>query len=75
MVRYGRSADDGFLPVASVDTEEEAKALLALTCPVNEEGEYVSPTLAQEQTIERLFEFGKLLERVYVDHVRGKARG
>lgn len=49
----------------SVDTEEEAESLLLATCARNDQGEFVSVDLAQEQTVERLFAFGDKLEKVY----------
>lgn len=66
-MRYGRSVpiDKGFLPAFSVDTEEEAQALITLTCPRNLAGEYVAPDLAREQTLENLYAFTARLRRGY----------
>ena len=53
-MRYGRSVQDGFLPVFSVNSEKEAKSLLVATCPRNNDGEFVSRELVEEQTLENL---------------------
>lgn len=66
-MRYGRTVEDGFLPVYSVDTEKEARALLVLACETNMNGDFVARELAQEQTIERLFAFG---DRLAATHER-----
>jgi len=70
VVRYGRTVDDGFLPVFSVNTEDEAKRLLVLACPTNLDGDYISPELVKEQTLERLYAFGDRLECIYEQYVR-----
>lgn len=70
-MRFGRIAEttrwfnEGFLPIFSVDTEDEARELLALTCPRNLDGEYVAPELAEEQTLDKLYSFGDRLRRAY----------
>lgn len=64
-MRHGLCCPPGFLPVFSVNNEEEAKRLLAAACPTNLQGEYVAPELAENQTIERLFAFGRRLEKMY----------
>lgn len=64
-MRYGRSVPEGFLPVMSVNTEEEAEKLLIAACARNEHGEFVARELAHEQTIENLFAFGDKLEKYY----------
>ncbi|HSR79082.1 MAG TPA: hypothetical protein VLN57_21090 [Xanthobacteraceae bacterium] len=56
-MRYGRSVPDGFLPVFSVDTEEQARQLILLTCPRDAEGTHYARELAQEQTLENLQAF------------------
>lgn len=56
---------DGFLPVMSVDTEEEARSLLVLSCPRNEAGEFVARDLVEEQTLENLETFSAKLEANY----------
>jgi hypothetical protein len=73
VVRFGRTVpiEDGFLPIFSVDTEEEAKALLILTCSSNMAGEYIARELAQEQTLENLYAFG---DRLRAGYERIKAR-
>ena len=65
IVKYGRTCPEGFLPVFSVNTEDEAKKLLILVCPRNENGEFVAPELAREQTLDNLWAFGDKLERAY----------
>ena len=57
--------DEGFLPVYSVDTEEEAEQLLVMACPRNAAGEFVARELAQEQTLENLWSFGDKLEKYH----------
>ena len=60
IIGYGKRADglpEGAMPVFTVNTEEEAKSLIVLACPVNYEGEYYSRELAQELTIENLGAF------------------
>jgi hypothetical protein len=76
-VRYGRSVpiSEGFLPVFSVDTEEEAQRLLTLTCPVNMAGEFVAPELAREQTLENLEAFSDRLQRGWDLMQRNKKGG
>lgn len=63
-MRYGRSVEDGFLPVYSVDTEEEARRLLVAACPTNIAGEFVAPELAEEQTLANLRALGRRLAAV-----------
>jgi hypothetical protein len=67
IVRYGRTCpiDEGFLPVFSVDTEQEARTLLTMACPTNMNGEFVARELVQEQTLENLEAFGDKLEKYY----------
>lgn len=62
IVRYGRSVPRGFLPVFSTDTEEEARQLLTLMCPVNQDGEFVAPELTRAQTLENLQTFSDRLQ-------------
>ncbi len=61
VVRYGRSVEPGFLPIYSVDTEEEARQLLTLTCQTNLNGEFIAKELIQEQTLGNLYAFGDRL--------------
>lgn len=65
MVRYGRTMPDGFLPVYSVGTEDEAQELLVLACPTNLKGEYVAVELAEEQTLDNLRAFGDRLDQAH----------
>jgi hypothetical protein len=61
-VGYGRGPiPEGFLPVFSTDTEEEAKSLIVLTCPMNGAGQYVARELVNEQTLENLYKFSDKL--------------
>lgn len=65
-MRFGRGAcPDGFLPVFSVDTEEEAQALLVATCSRGPDGLFYARELVLEQTLENLQAFSDRLERVY----------
>jgi hypothetical protein len=64
-VRYGRTVEDGFLPVYSVDTEEEARRLLVAACSTNYDGEFVARELAEEQTLEHLIAFGERLAKIH----------
>lgn len=61
-MRYGRTCEEGFLPVFSVDTEEEARELLVFACPTNLQGEFIAPHLAREQTLENLDAFSDYLQ-------------
>lgn len=65
IVRYGRSVEKGFLPVYSVDTEEEAEMLLRTACDTNVAGEFVARELTEEQTLDNLYAFGDRLQRVH----------
>lgn len=69
-MRYGRSVEDGFLPVMSVDTEEEAKSLLTLACQTNYEGEYIARELVAAQTMEHLSAFGQRLDDLYHQYIK-----
>lgn len=64
-MRYGRSCDDGFLTVYSVDTEEEARTLISMACPMNYDGDHIAPELSSEQTLENLGAFGDRLARLH----------
>lgn len=66
-MRFGRSVPgDGFLPVFSVDTEEEAVALLTAACPRDRgTGEFIARELVEEQTLENLYAFGDRLREIY----------
>lgn len=64
-MRYGRAVPEGFLPVFSVDTEEEAQKLIILTCPRGNDGAYYARELIVDQTLENLQQFSDKLARVY----------
>lgn len=64
-MRYGRTPEPGFLPIYSVDTEEEAHDLLLLACGRNQYGEFIAKELAAEQTLENLYAFGARLEKAH----------
>lgn len=67
-MRYGRGAvPQGFLPVFSTDTEEEARAVIVATCSRNRDGTYYSHDLAREQSIDQLFHLSAKMERVYAN--------
>jgi hypothetical protein len=72
-VRYGRSVDKGFLPIYSVDTEEEARELLVAACPTNMNGEFIAPELVRQQTLENLYSFGSRLEKMH-GHIKRRKR-
>ena len=73
-MRYGRSVQDGFLPVFSVDSEEEAEQLLILACPRNMDNEFVSRELVEEQTLENLQAFSDKLALAYEHLKKRKSR-
>jgi len=64
-VTFGRRCPEGFLPVFSVDTEAEARALLVATCPRGPDGEFYSRELAHDRTLETLELFSQKLAAVY----------
>lgn len=49
------------LPVFSVGTEKEARALLTICCPTNPGGEFIARELTHEQSLENLDAFSDLL--------------
>ncbi len=65
VVGYGRTLPPGHLPAFSVNTEEEARALITLCCPKDAAGRHYARELAAEQTIENLHLFGDRLARGY----------
>lgn len=71
-MRFGRSVDDGFLPVFSVNTEDEAKRLLVLACGTNASGEFIARELMEEQALDNLYAFGDRLEGLYENYVAPK---
>lgn len=68
-MRFGRTVPEGFLPVFSVNTEEEAKRLLVLGCPTNTGGDFIAVELAEKQTLEKLYAFGDRLEALYDKYI------
>ena len=56
---------EGHLPVFSVNSAEEAKILITLTCPTNEHGEYYARELAEVQTLDNLDAFSDKLAAAY----------
>lgn len=62
---FGPKLPDGYLPVFSVDTEEEAQALIVLACPRDGDGHHYARELAQEQTLENLQAFSDRLAKYY----------
>jgi len=54
----------------SVDTEEEAKALLTLGCQTNYDGDYIAKELIHEQTLDNLSQFGERLNQLYEDYIK-----
>jgi hypothetical protein len=56
---------DGFLPVFSVDTDEEARRLIVATCKLGNDGEYYATELLREQTLENLMKFSDRLAEVH----------
>jgi hypothetical protein len=70
IVTYGRRCPEGHLPVFSVDTEEEAKTLIARCCELVfvdslNTTAYLAQELEAEQTLENLYKFGTRLEKEY----------
>ncbi len=76
--RAGIKKNQHFLPVYSVDTEEEAHTLLVLTCGREKDHEtgkleFVAKSLVMEQSLSRLYGFGHVLDRVYKEMKRRAA--
>lgn len=46
--------------------------MLIATCKRNLEGEFVSPRLAEEQSLDNLYAFGDHLREIYFTKIRGK---
>lgn len=69
------------LPIFSVDTEEEAHALLVLTCSRNLRGEYVARELVNDdgsipegdERLDRFYAFGDRLRAAY-SHMLSRRR-
>lgn len=71
VVTYGRKCPAGYLPVTSVDTEEEARELIQRCCePVyikeTEQFGHIAQELEKEQTLPNLRAFGDRLEAEYL---------
>lgn len=64
-MRVGTTCPEGFLPVYSVDTEEEAKTLVILTTSIGPDGEYYAMNLAAAQTLEELEAFAQQVDRAH----------
>lgn len=64
-MRFGTDLPDGFLPIFSVGSEDEAQALLVMACETNMDGAYIARELAVEQNLDNLVSFGKRLEDVH----------
>lgn len=64
-MRYGRSVPEGFLPVFSVDSDDEARALIVAACPRGLDGEYYARELAEAQTLANLEAFSTKLDRIH----------
>lgn len=62
---FGRTIPDGRLPVFSVETVAEAKALITLCCPRGLDGKFFARELADEQTLENLQRFSDRLAAAY----------
>lgn len=60
------------MPVYSVGSEAEARALLTLACPTNLKGQFVAPELAREQTLENLDRFSDRLDRLHALLIRAE---
>lgn len=77
VVTFGRRCPKGYLPAGSVNTEEEAQALIERCCePVwidqeNRPG-FIAPELEQEQTLDNLYAFGERLEAEYQKMLKEK---
>jgi hypothetical protein len=72
VVTFGRTCPAGYLPAFSVDTEDEAKELIVRCCEAvwvrDEHGGhfgFIAQELEQEQTLERLYSFGRRLAAEY----------
>ena len=72
MVRFGTECPDGFLPVYSVGSEEEARRLLTLACPTDRiTGEYIAKELAASQTLANLETFSNRLADLHDEKLLG----
>ncbi len=73
-VGYGRTLPKGHLPVFSVDTEEEAKTLIVMTCTMGLDGNYYARELIEEQSLENLQRFSDKLATAYEHLQKRKAK-
>ena len=64
-MRCGLHLQEGFLPVFTVGTQEEAETLILLTCPRGMDGEFYARELADEQTLENLEAFSEKLDKAH----------
>lgn len=64
-MRFGPEVPNGFMPVFSVDTEEDARHLLVLACGRNLQGEFFSRELTQEQSFKNLRVFSDRLAKAW----------
>jgi len=65
IVGYGVTVPSGSLPVFSVDTEEEAKALVLLACETDAAGNHFAKELVEEQSLDNLQAFSDRLSAVW----------
>jgi hypothetical protein len=56
---------EGFLPVFSTNTEDEARTLIVMTCPLGDDGNYYARELIEEQNLENLQAFSDKLARAW----------
>ena len=73
-VGFGPTVPAGSLPVYSVDTNEEAEALITIACPRNDKGLHFARELAEEQTLENLALFSDRLDKAWTLMQRKKER-
>lgn len=70
IVRYSATIEEGFLPVFSVDSDEEALALILSVCGQNPFGELVDPRVSEGQDLDDLY---ALSNRLHVFYLEGDA--
>tara|TARA_R110000744_G_scaffold29871_3_gene70981 strand:+ start:377 stop:610 length:234 start_codon:yes stop_codon:yes gene_type:complete len=71
VVNFGTVVPKGHLPVFSVDTEVQAKALLILACERDLDGNFIARELVEEQNLDNLYSFGERLAHIWFN-VMGK---
>lgn len=49
----------------ALDTVDQVKELLAVSCPTNQDGEYVAEELVIDQTLDNLAKFSKRLQETW----------